>query len=366
MSTSTIPGPVDRIVAVEEHVMPDFLSEYMAIPRANLEANYWVAAERRLRDVAAERLADMDSHGVTMQILSATSPGIQIEPDARKATELATRTNDWMAAAIASAPDRFAGFATVALQDPNHAVRELKRAVVDLGMVGVLINGHTCGAYLDEPQFRDFLATVADLGVPLYLHPASSPDTCAWMTGHSELRGPIFGWGVETAAHFLRLLFSGVFDDDQTAGLTVMMGHAGEGLLAAPSRLDSRWKVANPARHGYHLEHLPSHYLRTNLFVTLSGVSDPMAFWAALAVVGPSRMGMALDYPMEDLEPQLRAMRSGWWTDELSRRADDQLVERVAWRNVSEILRLSPAADGDRGEGSYGRSRSTPEVHTIT
>ncbi|WP_051162188.1 amidohydrolase family protein [Nocardia brevicatena] len=345
---SSMSGRPDRIITVEEHVLPDFLGEYLDGARANLDATYWAEAERKLRDVGYERLTDMDAHGVSMQVLSPTAPGIQVEPDPAKATTLAARANDWMATVVASAPDRFAGFATVALQDPSAAVLELQRAVRDLGMVGVLINGHTCGSYLDEPQYRDFLAMVAELNVPLYLHPANSPDAAAWTVGHLELRGPLFGWGVETAAHFLRLLFSGVFDRPETADLTVVLGHAGEGLLAAPSRLDSRWLAANAERHGYRLDHLPSHYLRTNLFVTTSGVTDAVAFWAAVQGCGPDRVGMALDYPMEEMAPQLDALRSRWRIEALDTAADDELVEKVAWRNIGRLLGLPEPAGADR------------------
>ncbi|MFQ6395313.1 amidohydrolase family protein [Nocardia sp. KC 131] len=348
MPSSPITGPLDRIVTIEEHMLPRFLTEYVGGARANLDAAYWATAERKLCDLGNERIVDMDANGVTMQVLSPTAPGVQVEPDPAKATHLAARTNDLIATVVASAPDRFAGFATVALQDPPGAVRELRRAVEELGMVGVLVNGHTCGSYLDEPQYEDFLAAVADLGVPLYLHPANSPDTCAWSDGHPQLRGPVFGWGVETAAHFLRLLFGGVFDRRPTNGLTVILGHAGEGLLAAPSRLDSRWQVANAERHGHRLDHLPSHYLRTNLFVTTSGVTDPLAFWAAVSGAGPARVGFALDYPMEDMGPQLAALRGRWQVDVLDAAADDELLANVAWRNVSRLLGLSLDASGHR------------------
>ncbi|MBF6169849.1 amidohydrolase family protein [Nocardia blacklockiae] len=348
MSSVPEPGPLDRIITIEEHLLPDFLTEYVSGARANLDAAYWTAAEAKLRDLGPERLADMDAHGVRTQVLSPTAPGIQVEPDAAKATLLAARTNDLIAATVSDAPERFAGFATVALQDPAAAVREVCRAVLELGMVGVLVNGHTCGSYLDEPQYREFLETVAGLGVPLYLHPSNSPDACAWSEGHPQLRGPLFGWGVETAAHFLRLLFAGIFDRPETAGLTVILGHAGEGLLAAPSRLDSRWQVANAERHGRHLDRAPSEYLRTNLFVTTSGVTDPLAFWAAVEGVGRSRVGFALDYPMEEMGPQVTALRNRWRVDSLGVAADDELLADVAWRNVGRLLGLSHGVYGSR------------------
>src|SRR5215207_1736154 len=68
------------------------------------------AVAERLEDLGARRLADMDASGVDMQILSMTSPGVQIF-DAATGTSLARAANDELAAAIAAHPDRFAGLA---------------------------------------------------------------------------------------------------------------------------------------------------------------------------------------------------------------------------------------------------------------
>ena len=85
--------------------------------------------------------------------------------------------NDDLAAQVLAAhPNRFAGFAAVALQDVRAAGDELERAVSQLGFKGAMINGHSnigdmdTAQYLDEPPVWGFWARVEALDVPVYLH----------------------------------------------------------------------------------------------------------------------------------------------------------------------------------------------------
>ncbi|WP_164873103.1 amidohydrolase family protein, partial [Streptomyces resistomycificus] len=82
------------------------------------------------------------------------SPGVEAIEDPAEAVATARRVNDHLADVVAAHPTRFAGFATLPLQDPKAAVVELRRAVEQLGLKGVLHNDHVLGHYLDEPQFR--------------------------------------------------------------------------------------------------------------------------------------------------------------------------------------------------------------------
>jgi predicted TIM-barrel fold metal-dependent hydrolase len=69
---------------------------------------------------------------------------------------LARAANDQLAAAVAH-PDRFAGFATLPMTDPEAAANELERAVRSLGLKGAMINGTTHGRFLDDPSFLPIL-----------------------------------------------------------------------------------------------------------------------------------------------------------------------------------------------------------------
>src|SRR6185295_14075523 len=124
----------------------------------------------RMQDLGTLRLADMDATGIARQVLSLTAPGVQVF-DADTAAGLAKSSNDQLAEAVRKYPDRFAGLAAIAPQDPRAAAVELERAVRTLGLKGAIVNSHTHGEYLDDPKFWDIFAAAEALDVPIYIHP---------------------------------------------------------------------------------------------------------------------------------------------------------------------------------------------------
>ena len=123
-----------------------------------------------LLDFEKTRLAAMDKTGVDMQILSLSAPGTEsFETD--NAIKIARKVNDDLYKIIQKHPTRFAGYASLALQDPIEASSELERTVKKLGFKGVTINSHINGEYLDDKKFWGFFEKVQELGVPVYLHP---------------------------------------------------------------------------------------------------------------------------------------------------------------------------------------------------
>jgi 2,3-dihydroxybenzoate decarboxylase len=282
----------------------------------------------QLADVAEGRLADMDANGVDLQVLSLTNPGVEALEDPAEAVAVARRVNDYLAEVVAAHPTRFAGFATLPLQDPDTAVAELRRAVADLGFKGVLQNGHVRGHYLDEPQFRPVWAELERLGVTLYLHPSATP-TDHWhlLEGHPSLVGPAWEWTAETGGHALRLIYGGVFDD--FPGASVTLGHMGELLPFQLSRLDSRYRL--PVG-GPEPRHSPSHYLRNNVYVTTSGMYSHAALMGATQAIGIDRVLFSIDYPYESTAEAVEFLRTAPYAP-----AD---LERIAHGNAERILRL--------------------------
>src|SRR5215510_2962532 len=316
-----------RVIAIEEAfsvpgVTPPLSRDFMPIQDRWLEE--W---SRRLADLAELRLADMDAHGVDMQVLSLTS-GVELITDPAAAVAVARQVNDYLAQVVAAHPTRFAGFAPLPLQDPGAAVGELPRAVEDLGLKGVLHNSHVLGQYLDEPQFRPVRAELERLGVTLYLHPAMVPaEILRLYVGQPVIGGPTWGWTAATGAHALRLMYGGVFDE--FPGVSVTFGHMGELLPFQMSRLDSRYNTAPPDRRP---PHPPSYYLRHNVYVTTSGFFSHSALRAATDAVGIDRVLFAIDYPFESTADAVEFLRTA--------PIIKPNLERIAHRNAERILRL--------------------------
>jgi len=257
------------------------------------------AVSERLEDLGARRIADMDATGIDVQILSLTSPGVQIF-DADTAAGLARAANDELAAAIAAHPNRYAGLAAIAPQNPAGAAAELERGVRKLGLKGAIINSHTHGEYLDDPKFWDILAAAEALDVPIYLHPNTPSNDMIKPFMDRGLDGAVFGFAVETGLHALRLVVSGVFD--RFPNLKFVLGHLGEGLPYWLFRID--FMHGNSVKSGRYasqpkLKRKASEYLRENFYYTTSGMAWTPPIRYVQTVMGMDRVMYAMDYPYQ-------------------------------------------------------------------
>jgi len=254
----------------------------------------------RLKDLGALRLADMQARGIDRQVIALTAPGVQILPK-DEAVALAALANDQLAEACRKHPDRFSGMAACAPQDPARAAQEIERAVTKLGMRAVIINSHTQGHYLDEPRFAPLLEAAAALDAPIYLHPNTPPRNMITPMLEAGLDGAIFGFGVETGMHALRLITSGTLD--RFPKLKVIIGHMGEALPFWLYRLDYMHQAGVRAKRYDSVRPLAkgsvSAYLRENFYITNSGVAWEPAIKFTQQTLGVDRVLYAMDYPYQ-------------------------------------------------------------------
>jgi len=254
----------------------------------------------RLLDLGSQRIRHMDETGIDRAILALTSPGAQPLPDVAEARGLAARANDYLAGRVAGYPDRYVGMTTVAPQDPEWSAREIVRGARELGFKGVQINSHTQGQYLDHPKFDPIFRALADTGQPLYIHPATPPDSMIGPMLEAGLDGAIFGFGVETGLHLLRLITSGIFD--RYPQLQIMVGHMGEALPFWVYRLDYMHQASvRSGRYAFMkpLQKTILEYLRSNVLITTSGMAWAPAILFTQQVVGEDRVMYAMDYPYQ-------------------------------------------------------------------
>ena len=282
----------------------------------------------RIGDFEKFRLPLMDESGITMQVLSTGSPGIQGFAERDAAVAMARKINDAEAELIQKYPGRFAGFAALPTQDPEAAANELERTVTQLGFKGAMIQGHTNGEYLDEQKFRVLWERAEALGVPLYLHIMEpSLEASKIYEGHSELTGPIWSWGVEAATHALRIIGAGVFDAFPKA--TLILGHLGESLPYLLGRLDEGYVMSFKPRK---LKRLFSEYVRENILITTSGKYRPEALVCAVSALGADRILFAADYPWVSPKEAVELIESTPLSD------SDK--EKIYHRNAERWLKL--------------------------
>ena len=254
----------------------------------------------RLLDLGEQRLRHMDETGIDRAVLALTSPGVQPLTDPAAARGLAQRANDYLAGQVAARPGRYIGMTTLAPQDPEWSAREVLRGARELGFKGVQINSHTQGQYLDHPRFDPIFRALADTGQPLYIHPATPPDSMIAPMLEAGLDGAIFGFGVETGLHLLRLITSGIFD--RYPQLQIMVGHMGEALPFWVYRLDYMHQASVRSQRYAFMKPLQKtilEYLRSNVLITTSGMAWAPAILFTQQVVGEDRVMYAMDYPYQ-------------------------------------------------------------------
>ncbi|WP_329235145.1 amidohydrolase family protein [Actinoallomurus sp. NBC_01490] len=326
-----------RVIAIEEHMATEEFLRVAhgldVVPGDETEMDLMRTVEgspafhARLVDLDA-RLREMDALGQDMAVLSLNPPGVQPYP-AADAVPLAREFNDALAAIVERRPGRFGGLATVPPQDPAAAAAEIERAMGPLGLNGIMICSHTGGRYLDEPRFAPLLEAAETHRAPIYLHPRAPSMLAAYRD--YGLPGAIWGFQAEAGLHAMRLILSGTLD--RHPGLTIVLGHLGEGIPYWLRRIDNRHafatRTAGAATPIPRLSLTPSEYFRRNFVITTSGIDDPDVLGLALRAVGEDNIMFAIDFPYEDPAAAMAFLRDTPLTDDQRTAIGHRTAERV-------------------------------------
>ena len=177
--------------------------------------------QKRVREIPMlydldARFEKIDQFGEDyVQIVSLNLPPVEALAGPEDSPELARLANDSMAEVVSECPDRIPGFvAALPLNNMDATLVEAERAVVELGAKGVQIGSNINGRPLDDPEFFPLYAKMAELDMPIWLHPtraADFPDYKAEQRSKYDMWW-VFGWPYETSVAMGRLVMSGVFD----------------------------------------------------------------------------------------------------------------------------------------------------------
>lgn len=288
-----------KLIGIEEHYLTaDVRDTWEMVGLAATDPSVAIHSgelEKRLLDLADQRLALMDETGLDVQVLSLTTPALH--DLGQESVELARRANDAVAEAIARWPDRFQALAALPAGMPEEATRELERCVRTLGFKGTMLCGRVGNRNLDHPDLSPIFQSASALGVPILLHPRTpAPEVrSAYYSGFTPAVDAAFamyglGWHYDAGIQFIRLMLAGTFD--RLPDLQVILGHWGEVVLFYSERLAAMDRVSG-------LEHPIATYLRRNLYVTASGMFSPDYLARAAAIVGPDRLLFSTDYPYQ-------------------------------------------------------------------
>ena len=233
----------------------------------------------------------MDAQKVDVEVLSVNPYWYGKDRDL--AARIVRINNEKMAEFCAANAERFAGFASLTLQAPDLAVRELETAVRRQGLKGAAIGGNVAGVDFSDAKFHPVWAKAEELGAVLFIHPGGTPQLNQRFAGNGWL-GNTIGNPLDTTIALSKLIFEGTLD--RFPGLKLLAAHGGGFLPSYADRSDHSCTVSpagcNPA---ITLKKKPTEYLKQMWFDSL--IFTPEAIRHLQAQVGASQIVLGSDYP---------------------------------------------------------------------
>jgi aminocarboxymuconate-semialdehyde decarboxylase len=284
-------------------------------------------ASPKVRFTPEERLKDMDAQGVDTQVVSIHTPFFGYHLDAGQGRALAREVNDEIAGLTLQWPQRFAGLATLPVQDVKAAIDELERAVTVLGLKGAELDTVVNGENWDEPRFLPLFKAAEAMGAVLFFHPQPQHNFMMQRSARYGLSNSL-GVIVEDAIVVAILIFGGILD--ACPDLKVCVAHGGGPACFAMGRIDRGWKGRPDARG--QAQQPPSAYQRRLYYDTVVGSEKALRF--LLDEVGVDRVVLGSDWPFVPWHPSPVA-----WVQGLKSLTPDE-KERILWRNLESLLKL--------------------------
>jgi aminocarboxymuconate-semialdehyde decarboxylase len=250
----------------------------------------------------SRRLADLDAVGVDMQVVG-PMPMHRYWAEPGLAGKLTATINEAIAGHCALGQGRLIGLGTLPLQHPRLAVRELERAMGELGLKGISVSTSVDGRELADSSLDPVWEAAASLRAVVFIHPwgcSLGPRLRAQFLGNT------FGQPVETALALSHLVFGGTLD--RYPGLRLLAAHGGGFLPTYIGRSDHAW-AERPDARGCALP--PSEYLRRMWYDAL--VYTPRALRHLVEAAGADKVVLGTDYPfdMGVTDPVERAAAAG-------------------------------------------------------
>jgi aminocarboxymuconate-semialdehyde decarboxylase len=269
----------------------------------------------------------MDAQGVDVQVVSVHTPlfGYELEP--AQGRQLARDVNDEIAAMTRQWPRRFAGLATLPVQDVTASIDELDRAVNVLGLKGAELDTVVNGANWDEPRFLPLFKAAERMGAVLFFHPQPQHNLLFTGTDRYSVANSV-GVIVEDALIVATLIFGGILD--ACPDLKVCIAHGGGPACFGMGRLDHGWKVRSEARR--HIHKPPSTYLRRLYYDCVTNSEAALRF--LLDHTGADRVVLGSDWPFVRWDPSPVA-----WVQGL-RSLTTEEKNKILWQNLEALLGL--------------------------
>ncbi|HJU60905.1 MAG TPA: amidohydrolase family protein [Candidatus Binatia bacterium] len=247
--------------------------------------------ERSLAEVD-KRLETMTQGNVGVATVEVQTSAVGYELDGGRGESWSSLYNEAIQNLVKRHPDRFAGIATVPLQDPPRAAQVLEHAIRDLKMSGVTIASNVVGKYYDSKDFDPFWAKAQELDVLMIMHPE-------WIAGGDKMGGyglrTICGNPADTTLSVGYMIYSGVFDRFPKLKLALL--HGGGFFPYHLGRFDNGFHRSSRSSRPFPADQPPSRYLKNLYFDNLVYRIETVEYLKRM--VGADHVMVGTDYPYD-------------------------------------------------------------------
>ncbi|HWO43235.1 MAG TPA: amidohydrolase family protein [Candidatus Eisenbacteria bacterium] len=269
------------------------------------------------------RLDKIKEHRVDMQVLSSPHPGVdRFSPE--ESAEMSRLINNGLAQAAKKYPEHFQGLAMLPLIDTRLALKELDRAVLELGLKGISILTNVAGKTLDSDFLLPVYARAQALGIPIFIHPTTPLGAQVMQEWRLAI---ILGFEFDIMLSATRLAYSGILE--RFPELNFVVSHLGAGLPFLAGRIDRGY---HDPTCGIKTKKPTSAYLK-DLYCDTVSFYQP-ALMMAYEFYGPERMVLGSDFPLliGDLPGAVPSV------EEMDIPEEDK--QKILGENVKRLLKL--------------------------
>ena len=308
-ATSTTRQPVASAIDIHHHYFaPELIDEIKQhgkalgieyFPPKDAKANPFqfqfpkgnrLSPDPRMAEVE-NRLKIMSEGHIGIATVEVHTASVGYELDGQRGESWSKLYNDAIMNLVKRHPTRFAGIATVPLQDPPRAARVLEHAIRDLKMVGVTLPSNVVGKYYDSKDFDPFWAKAQELDVLMIMHPE-------WVAGGERMGAyglrTVCGNPADTTLSVGYMIYSGVFDRFPTLKLALL--HGGGFFPYHLGRFDNGFRSGSGAAR-LPAKQPPSKYLKNLYFDNLVYRVETVEYLKRM--VGAEHVMVGTDYPFD-------------------------------------------------------------------
>lgn len=247
-----------------------------------------------VRSDAAVRRAEMGAAGIDLVVQSVVPGTMSYGAGETEARWFVESINDANGALAAADPEHVQAMATVPLQFPGMAVRELERVVEVHGMRAVMIATNVNGENLDEPQFSMFWEAAEHLGLVVFIHPRYQVGEYRMSRYHLS---NLIGNPLETSIAAASLIFGGVLE--RYPRLKVVLPHSGGFTPWIRGRWRHGYAVRPEASSRGAIKPFDEYFGLLNFDTLIHDEGDAAALHFLIDTVGAGRVLLGTDYPAD-------------------------------------------------------------------